>query len=250
MDTDEKERGHRDNTSSARFDGEKAEREFPVAVSGQRTTTDHRQAAKNAKSGWRSSWSAVLGCWHGRDSGRGREVLPDTLFIPHDLRGNVGGIWRKEVIGSRVARWLLTGTSVVMLVGTIVTESCPLRWTVGIAQLVVRSGSIQAALDLSDNGITAGWTTVGFGGQRQRAFLPRLKNLPPFDKWIVVLPFWVPAALFGLSAAWLWFKSHHIPSNCCQRCGYNLTGNVTGVCSECGTPLPGHASAPHGGGVH
>jgi ribosomal protein L37E len=25
---------------------------------------------------------------------------------------------------------------------------------------------------------------------------------------------------------------------CCQRCGYNLTGNVSGVCPECGTPGP------------
>jgi hypothetical protein len=25
---------------------------------------------------------------------------------------------------------------------------------------------------------------------------------------------------------------------CCEQCGYNLTGNVTGVCPECGTPVP------------
>lgn len=25
----------------------------------------------------------------------------------------------------------------------------------------------------------------------------------------------------------------------CQSCGYNLTGNVSGICSECGTPIPG-----------
>jgi hypothetical protein len=27
------------------------------------------------------------------------------------------------------------------------------------------------------------------------------------------------------------------PSNCCERCGYDLTGNVSGICSECGTPI-------------
>jgi hypothetical protein len=25
----------------------------------------------------------------------------------------------------------------------------------------------------------------------------------------------------------------------CLRCGYNLTGNVSGICPECGTPVPG-----------
>ncbi len=24
----------------------------------------------------------------------------------------------------------------------------------------------------------------------------------------------------------------------CQRCGYDLTGNVSGICPECGTPIP------------
>jgi predicted RNA-binding Zn-ribbon protein involved in translation (DUF1610 family) len=24
---------------------------------------------------------------------------------------------------------------------------------------------------------------------------------------------------------------------CCRKCGYNLTGNVSGVCPECGTPV-------------
>jgi len=28
------------------------------------------------------------------------------------------------------------------------------------------------------------------------------------------------------------------PLNCCAACAYDLTGNVSGVCPECGTPLP------------
>ncbi len=35
-----------------------------------------------------------------------------------------------------------------------------------------------------------------------------------------------------------WIVNLAIPSNrpYCQECGYELTGNVTGVCPECGTP--------------
>ncbi len=28
-----------------------------------------------------------------------------------------------------------------------------------------------------------------------------------------------------------------IPPGCCQHCGYNLTGNVSGTCPECGATL-------------
>ncbi len=28
----------------------------------------------------------------------------------------------------------------------------------------------------------------------------------------------------------------------CRSCGYNLTGNVSGVCSECGEPVQGDVS--------
>ena len=29
------------------------------------------------------------------------------------------------------------------------------------------------------------------------------------------------------------------PAHCCQQCGYNLTGNVSGVCPECGAAIDG-----------
>jgi hypothetical protein len=40
-----------------------------------------------------------------------------------------------------------------------------------------------------------------------------------------------------VTTAWaIWItRPRHPPSDCCQTCGYNLTGNVSGVCPECGT---------------
>jgi len=29
----------------------------------------------------------------------------------------------------------------------------------------------------------------------------------------------------------------------CSVCGYNLTGNMSGICSECGTPIPSRTEA-------
>jgi hypothetical protein len=45
-----------------------------------------------------------------------------------------------------------------------------------------------------------------------------------------------------------------IPTSCCQDCGYDLTGNVSGVCPECGTSIthikqtPDEAPPSHPGG--
>ena len=35
----------------------------------------------------------------------------------------------------------------------------------------------------------------------------------------------------------LWRRDRRHPPGHCQRCGYDLTSNVSGVCPECGTPV-------------
>lgn len=39
-------------------------------------------------------------------------------------------------------------------------------------------------------------------------------------------------------------SGHRGTSVCCRVCSYNLTANTSGVCPECGTPIPAH---PRGG---
>jgi hypothetical protein len=48
--------------------------------------------------------------------------------------------------------------------------------------------------------------------------------------------FAAPAILMllgGILIGW-----HGPPTGSCLKCGYNLTGNASGVCPECGTPVP------------
>lgn len=35
-----------------------------------------------------------------------------------------------------------------------------------------------------------------------------------------------------------WLRRREYPEGACQTCGYNLSGNVSGICPECGTPIP------------
>lgn len=49
---------------------------------------------------------------------------------------------------------------------------------------------------------------------------------------------WLPPAVFGALALPLWIADRRarLPHEC-PRCRYDLTGNVSGVCPECGAPL-------------
>ena len=51
------------------------------------------------------------------------------------------------------------------------------------------------------------------------------------------LPLWLLLLLTAIPTAWLWHRDRRrVRPGCCLRCGYDLTGNTSGVCSECGLP--------------
>jgi len=50
----------------------------------------------------------------------------------------------------------------------------------------------------------------------------------------VNVPFWLPLLIVALPTAYLWHRDRRIPPGHCPHCGYDLTGNVSGVCPECG----------------
>ncbi len=54
----------------------------------------------------------------------------------------------------------------------------------------------------------------------------------------VIVPSWLllPPALVATAFLW-WRDRRRIPPGHCRRCGYDLTGNVSGVCPECGTQI-------------
>ena len=57
----------------------------------------------------------------------------------------------------------------------------------------------------------------------------------PIHVWRVAIPFWAPMLILGIPTAVLWWsKRRAVRAGHCEKCGYDLTGNVTGRCPECG----------------
>lgn len=58
----------------------------------------------------------------------------------------------------------------------------------------------------------------------------------------ILLPLWLPTVVFATCPLLGWLshrrrlRRRHA-SGRCRMCGYNLTGNLTGVCPECGRPV-------------
>ena len=63
---------------------------------------------------------------------------------------------------------------------------------------------------------------------------PRKLNFPD-GTGVLRIPFWMILIPFAVPTAWLWWRdSQPAPPGSCRKCGYDLTGNVSGVCPECG----------------
>ena len=51
---------------------------------------------------------------------------------------------------------------------------------------------------------------------------------------LVFVPFWLPLLAVAIPTYILFRRDRRHPPGHCQKCGYDLTGNESGTCPECG----------------
>jgi hypothetical protein len=64
---------------------------------------------------------------------------------------------------------------------------------------------------------------------RGRVWLPYWSQ-----RTILVLPLWIPFLLLALPTTLLFCLDRRAPSGHCRKCRYDLRGNSSGICPECG----------------
>ncbi len=56
-------------------------------------------------------------------------------------------------------------------------------------------------------------------------------------KPLAFIPLWLPLVIVAIPTIWLWWRDRRFPTGHCENCGYDLTGNVSGRCPECGNAI-------------
>jgi len=145
--------------------------------------------------------------------------------------------------------------------------------TVGHGELRVYGEGIVHDIDMAIFGIHHAWWGIesherSYGLNLPRVWVARqarrdgdvqrLENEPavahgwaPACEWSVHLPFWLLLTLCLAPTAYLWWRrSRRIPPGHCKTCGYNLTGNVSGRCPECGSAVGHEAGTEEQNATH
>lgn len=75
-------------------------------------------------------------------------------------------------------------------------------------------------------------------------WMPEAHRHPYRDvDFYMFIPFWCPLVVLLVPTLILFRRVRAKPPGCCRSCGYDLTGNTTGTCPECGArdrnrPIP------------
>ncbi len=81
-----------------------------------------------------------------------------------------------------------------------------------------------------------GWTHTGYRGLTTR-WWPSHRRGAGFS--LTYIPLWIPTVLFAGTFVYVYRPyrryKHRKRHGLCLSCGYNLTGNESGTCPECGT---------------
>lgn len=154
----------------------------------------------------------------------------------------------------RISKW----TGLVVFVLIVVAWGLSLRWFVRHEQNGLAAGCAHGTVTV----VTGSW--VGDGGTKVARLTPQTiqtvfdailatyhansgfhwprvtkagvsHGVPPT---FLFIPLWLPLVVVAIPTSILFYRDHkRIPPGHCQECGYNLTGNESGICPECGTEI-------------
>jgi hypothetical protein len=129
------------------------------------------------------------------------------------------------------AKWLCTAAALLLTLGALIGIPIVPRgrgqpgWAVGLGSGAVYANSFWHP-QIMNFDLPAPANVLGFSWHRW----------PNGDRYIRV-PVWPFVLSLTTAAAFLWYTDRKRAPGSCHHCHYNLTGNTTGVCPECGKLL-------------
>ena len=79
---------------------------------------------------------------------------------------------------------------------------------------------------------------------KQLGWFVSVQATPGMAAPYVIVPLWIPFAMIAVPTGIVWYRGRRPPPGHCRKCGYDLTGNISGICPECGTPIPREGEKP------
>jgi hypothetical protein len=130
----------------------------------------------------------------------------------------------------RVAKWLGVVLTFSAVVVSLISMRYAFYWFGQASAVRVSRGAMEAILD-----------DLGFRGWHARRIpiLPVMIGMPKAGwnngrLFKVCIPLWIPFLSTAIPTIVLFRRDRRIPPHCCQACGYDLMGNTSGRCPECG----------------
>ena len=134
-------------------------------------------------------------------------------------------------IRHRRLAWMLLGLSV----GLAVTVPLSVFVMISVTCPVCTSGVAEGAFAVTesrDSVWTCDYVIRSDGWEEPHyAFLPTFGR--PGGRWELTVPVWMVFCICAVLTA-IAFRRSRIPPGHCHKCGYDLAGNVSGRCPECG----------------
>ncbi len=134
----------------------------------------------------------------------------------------------------RIAKWIGVVACVLLAVAWVGSAWFTVFWANNCTAIFTKGGAIHLNNAYPAYGGPLGWSFWGPTGVDSRpVLLPHRYSSPGFPLRIAI-PLWIPLLIFAVPTFILWRRDRRHPPGHCQRCGYDLTGNVSGRCPECG----------------
>ncbi len=135
----------------------------------------------------------------------------------------------------RVAKWLGLGVCVA-IAGVVIVSMSPFAYRGNSIFFGCSDGNCVLAVPGKNSGAIGGASDLPLHARRTSPFSFRYNH----SGWTgISIPLWILFNAIAFPTLVLWHLERRRPAKGhCPHCGYNLTGNESGKCPECSTPVP------------